>query len=92
MKKIILTVFISFFALNCALAVNFGTYKAEEEYGLIDGFKWNFFNREKGQPFVQLKSETPEEIERQKREQDKPKPVQDDVQLYKFMLDNVVVY
>ena len=92
MKKIYLTLFFILLSLNCAFAVNFGTYKAEEEYGLIDGFKWNFFNREKGQPLVQLKSETKEEIERLEREKDKPKEVQDDVQLYKFMLDNVVIY
>jgi hypothetical protein len=92
MKKIFLTIFVFCFLVSTSSAVNFGTYKAEEEYGLIDGFKWNFFNREKGQPLVQLKSETPEEIERLEREKDKPKEVQDDVQLYKFMLDNVVIY
>lgn len=92
MKKIYLLLFVIFLAVSSSYAINFGTYKAEEEYGLIDGFKWNFFNREKGQPLVQLKSETPEEIERLEREKDKPKPQQDDVQLYKFMLDNVVVY
>ena len=92
MKKIYLLFFAIFLITTASYAVNFGTYKAEEEYGLIDGFKWNFFNREKGQPLVQLKSETPEEIERLEREKDKPKPQQDDVQLYKFMLDNIVVY
>ncbi len=92
MKKIYLLFFAIFLITNVSFAVHFGTYKAEEEYGLLDGFKWNFFNREKGQPLVQLKSETPEEIERQEREKDKPKPQQDDVQLYKFMLDNVVIY
>ena len=75
-----------------SIAVTFGHFYSETDYGLIDGFKWNFFNREKGQPLVQLKSETPEEIERLEREKDKPKPQQDDVQLYKFMLDNIVVY
>ncbi|MBQ2984063.1 MAG: hypothetical protein IJD57_04640 [Candidatus Gastranaerophilales bacterium] len=92
MKKIYLLLIAIFIFTSASYAVHFGTYKPEEEYGLIDGFKWNFFNREKGQPLVQLKSETPEEIERLEREKDKPKPQQDDVQLYKFMLDNIVVY
>ena len=92
MKNIFFIVLFLLFLQLPSSAQNFGTYKTETEYGLIDGFKWNFFNREKGQPLVQLKSETPEEIERLEREKDKPKPQQDDVQLYKFMLDNIVVY
>ena len=59
---------------------------------LIDGFKWNFFNREKGQPLVELKSETKEEQIRLEREKDKPKEVQDDVQLYRFMIDDMVAF
>ena len=73
-------------------AVNFGSYKAESEYGLIDGFKWNFFNRQKDQPLVQLKSETEEEKIRLEKEKSKPVEKQDDVQLYRFMLDDVVAF
>ena len=73
-------------------AVNFGTYKTETDYGLIDGFKWNFFNREKGQPLVEIKSETKEEQIRLEKEKDKPKEVQDDVQLYRFMVDDMVAF
>ncbi len=75
-----------------SFAVNFGTYKTETDYGLIDGFKWNFFNREKGQPLVQLKSEIKEE--QVKLEKEKSKPVQDyeEVQMYRFMLDDVVAF
>ncbi len=93
MKKIILllTLF-SFLILSPVYAVNFGTYKTESEYGLIDGFKWNFFNREKGQPLVELKSETKEEQIRLEKEKLKPKEEQDEVQMYKFMLDDIVVY
>ena len=69
--------------------VNFGTYKTESEYGLIDGFKWNFFNREKGTPLVQLKSETQEEAIRLEKQKNKPKEEQDEAQMYRFMLDNV---
>ena len=75
-----------------SFAINFGSYKAETEYGLIDGFKWNFFNREKDQPFVQLKSETKEEQIRLEKEKNKPKEVQDDVQLYRFMIDDTVAF
>ena len=73
-------------------AVGFGTYKTETEYGLIDGFKWNFFNREKDQPLVQLKSETKEEQIRLEKAKNKPKEVQDDVQLYRFMIDDTVAF
>ena len=73
-------------------AINFGSYKPETDYGLIDGFKWNFFNRKEGEPLVQIKSETKEEQEKIEREKNKPKEVQDDVQLYKFMLDNVSAF
>ena len=73
-------------------AVNFGTYKTETDYGLIDGFKWNIFNREKGQPLVEIKSETKEEQIRLEKEKDKPKEVQDDVQLYRFMVDDMVAF
>ncbi len=95
MKKILYfsLVFLAFQA-SC-LAVNFGTYKTETEYGLIDGFKWNFFNREKGQPLVQLKSETEEEKARLEREKDKPKEKMSDyeeVQMYRFMLDDTVAF
>ena len=73
-------------------AVNFGTYKTETDYGLIDGFKWNFFNKDKDAPLVQLKSETKEEIERLEKEKSKLKQDQDEIQMYKFMLDNVNVF
>ena len=92
MKKFLLISFLLFFFVQSPLfAVNFGSYKTETEYGIIDGFKWNFFNRE-GKPVVQLKSETPEEQKRLERIKDKPKEVQDDVRLYRFMLDNVVAF
>ena len=75
-----------------AFAVSFGSYKTETDNGLIDGFKWNFFNREEGAPLVQVKSDTKEEQQRIEKEKDKPKEVQDDVQLYRFMLDDVVAF
>ena len=64
---------LSFLISAPTLAINFGYYKAETDYGLIDGFKWNFFNREKGEPLVQLKSETEEEKIRIEKEKNKAK-------------------
>ena len=92
MKRILLIAVLLFVTQIPSFAVNFGTYKTETEYGLIDGFKWNFFNREKGKPLVELKSETKEEQIRLEREKNKPKEEQDDVQLYRFMLDDTVAF
>ena len=92
MKKIFLSILFLFFTIMPSFAINFGSYRSETDYGLIDGFKWNFFNREEGQPWVQIKSETKEEQDRIEKEKNKPKEVQDDVQLYRFMTEDVVVY
>ena len=92
MKKIILITTILIISQIPSFAVNFGSYKTETEYDLIDGFKWNFFNREKGQPLVQLKSETKEEQIRLEKEKNKPKEEQDEVQMYKFMIDDTVAF
>ncbi len=92
MKKIFVTFLFILFSVYPVFAVNFGSYKTETDYGLLDGFKWNFFNREEGQPLVQLKSETKEEQIRLEKEKDKPKEVQDDVQLYRFMIDDIVAF
>ena len=92
MKKFFLSILFLFFAVMPSFAINFGSYRSETDYGLIDGFKWNFFNREENQPLVQIKSETKEEQERIEKEKNKPKEVQDDVRLYRFMLDNTVAF
>ena len=92
MKKLFLLFLFMYFTFSPVFAINFGHYKSETDYGLIDGFKWNFFNREENQPLVQVKSETQEEKIRIEKEKAKPKQEQDDVQLYKFMIDNVVAF
>jgi len=92
MKKIFLLIFTVFLFCSPSFAINFGSYKPETDYGLIDGFKWNFFNREKGQPLVEIKSETKEEQLRIEREKNKPKEEQDDIQLYRFMVDDIVAF
>ena len=91
MKKILLTLILTL-VLSPVYAVTFGTYKTETEYGLIDGCKWNFVNGGEGQPLVQLKSETKEEQIRLEKEKLKPKEEQDDIQLYRFMLEDTVAY
>ncbi len=92
MNKYILIVLFLLIVQIPSFGVNFGYYKAESDYGLIDGFKWNFFNKDKDKPLVQLKSETEEEKIRIEKEKNKPKEVQDDVQLYRFMLDDTVAF
>ncbi len=89
MKKIALILSLFLIFTSQTFAINFGMYKTETEYGLIDGFKWNFFNRDKNAPLVQLKSETEEEILRLEKEKNKPKEEVDEAQMYRFMLDNV---
>ena len=91
MKKIISILALLLLFEGSSFAVNFGSYKPETDYGLIDGFKWNFFNKE-GKPLVELKSETEEEQARIEREKNKPKEVQDDVRLYRFMLEDTVAF
>lgn len=92
MKNIFLIILSFFIFQSSSFATSFGTYKTETEYGLIDGFKWNFFNRSENEPLVQLKSETKEEQARLEREKNKPKEEQDEVRLYRFMLDNTVAF
>ena len=95
MRKILLIVLIFIAFQIPSFGINFGMYKTETDYGLIDGFKWNFFNRQKGAPLVQLKSETEEEKIRIEKNKDKPKEKMTDaeeVQMYRFMLDDVIAF
>ncbi|MBQ9150010.1 hypothetical protein IJX73_03670 [bacterium] len=92
MKKIFFIALITLFIQVPSFGINFGTYKPETDYGLIDGFKWNFFNREKDTPLVQIKSETKEEQARIEKEKNRPKEEQDEIQLYRFMLDDTVAF
>jgi len=92
MKKLLFILAFILFIQVPVFALNFGYYKPETDYGLIDGFKWNFFNRKENEPLVQIKSETKEEMERIEREKNKPKETQDDVRLYRFMLEDTVAF
>ena len=93
MKKIIIGLFLILFLANpTCFAINFGMYKAETEYGLLDGFKFNFFNREKGQKIIELKSETQEEKRRLEKEKEKPPLEIDENEQFRFMRDGVVPF
>lgn len=93
MKKItLLTILFLIFSQIPTFAINFGMYKSESDYGLIDGFKWNLFKREPGQPMVQLRSEIPEEQVRLEKEKARPKDDQAEVQMYRFMLEDTVAF
>jgi len=92
-KRLLITVLIlglASFTLPSS-AGNFGMYKPEEEYGLFDGFKFNFFDRKEGQKLIELKSETPEEKERLKRQKEKPEEY-DEYQMYKFMQEGTIAF
>ncbi len=39
-------------------AVNVGTYKTETEYGLLDGFKFNWKRKDKSIPFIEPREES----------------------------------
>ena len=46
-------------------AINIGTYKTETEYGLLDGFKFNWKRKDKSTPFIEPReSSTKKELEK----------------------------
>ncbi len=61
MKKkiaiLLLFIFFSASALEC-FAINIGTYKTETEYGLLDGFKFNWKRKDKSQPFIEPREQS----------------------------------
>ena len=69
MKKIIaIFSIVSIFCLQSlpAFALTVGTYKTETEYGLIDGFKFNWKRTDKSKPFVEPReSSTKTELEKE---------------------------
>lgn len=94
MKKIrsVLLLFVFFGSILCAHSMNIGTYKSETDYGLIDGFKFNILGRREGEKMIEIKSETKEEQERLEREKEKPKEVQDEHQLFRFIQEGTVPF
>ena len=99
MKKILILSLLILFASTDAFALNFGMYKPEEDYGLIDGIKLNIGkkDREEGKKLIQLKTEIPEEKERMEKEKaiyqaNKDKKDDDEYQMFKFMLDDTIAF
>ncbi len=60
MKKKIALLYIAIFVLTAipACALNVGTYKTETEYGLLDGFKFNWKRKDKSTPFIEPREES----------------------------------
>ena len=80
-------------------ALNFGMYKPEEDYGLIDGFKINFSKekRQERHKLFELTDDIPEERARIKREKEyyekhKDQKSDDEYQMFKFMLDDTIAF
>lgn len=72
MKKI-MTLLCLTAILICALppaskALTVGTYKSESEYGLLDGFKFNWKRKDKSKPFIEPREQSTE-FERRKEKQ-----------------------
>lgn len=61
MKKSLVLLYICIFMFTVVMpvsAVNIGTYKTETEYGLLDGFKFNWKRKDKSQPFIEPREES----------------------------------
>ena len=92
MKKIIILLFVFCLIPQISFAVSFGMYKPNSEYGLWDGFKFNFKDREEGQKIIELKSETQEEKARLEREKNKPEKEIDENEQFRFMREGIVPF
>ena len=88
MKKFF-TILMLVITASPVFAINYGMYKPETEYGLIDGFKLNFGSREE---WIELKSETEDEKWRLEKEKNKPKEEIDENEQYRFMRDGIIPY
>jgi hypothetical protein len=61
MKKKIIYLFVIIMLTEPFLpcfAVNIGSYKTETEYGLLDGFKFNWKKKDKNTPFIEVREES----------------------------------
>ena len=70
-----------------ALAVNVGTYKTESEYGLLDGFKFNWNRKDKSEPFVELREPTSQK----EREKEKKELQENEYQYTKYLYEGKAV-
>ncbi len=91
MKKIFVYFLLIIFTQNTAGATTFGTYRAEYEYGLFDGIKFNILNKKKGEKILDLKEDADKKVEKTKESKEiQDKKDDDEYQMYKFMLDNTI--
>ena len=89
-KKIIALFILLIFQINLipAFAINIGTYQTESEYGLLDGFKFNWKKKDKSQPFVELR----EESTKKEREKEKREIKENEYQYTKYMYEGKAVF
>lgn len=94
MRKILLLLFLVITTVQIpAQAVSFGQYKPETEYGLIDGFKFNFGKKDENGKLIEIKSETKEEKQRLEREKLKPvREENNEYEIFRFMQQNTVPF
>lgn len=95
MKKIILLIVLTFLFISdiSSYATNFGYYKSDYEYGIFDSLKFNWKNREKGQKFIELRTETQEGrkyLEQETKSHEKNNLNEND--RYRLMQENTVIY
>lgn len=98
-KKVLILQLIIFITAMQAFAINFGMYKPEEDYGLIDGFKLNASKKDRaeGKQLIELKTEIPEEKARLEKEKasyeaNKDQKADDEYQMFKFMLEDTIPF
>ena len=96
MKKILLAIFILFFCAQGAYCDNLmiGTYKAETDFGLIDGFKWNLRKKDReGKKIIEVKADDPTEVEKAAKEKFSPNnQAMSEYELLRYMQHNVVPF
>lgn len=98
MRKLSALISIMLFMAPSCFGMNFGMYKPEDDYGLIDGFKINFGKeRAERNKLIEVKSEMPGEKERMAKEKaryeaDEDKKADDEYQMFKFMLDDTIPF
>ena len=85
MKKIavLFILFVLLISVVPVYAINIGTYKTETEYGLLDGFKINWKNRDKETPFIQPR----EESNRRDKERDMKEYKDNEYEYTKYMYE-----
>ena len=83
MMKRILSISIILVMGLTANAINIGTYQSESEYGLLDGFKFNWNRKDKAEPLVEIR----EESTRAERDKEKKDIKENEYQYTKYMYE-----